>query len=241
MKALVIGGSGGIGHEIAKRLSHKVSVLGIHAGSKSKKLDSLLEYTQKNTRVEVFLQHFSLKDGTKAFFNSFESTELQVFLKDADILCVCFGPFLQKPIHQMTKEEWLEMSFFNYTFPGYLISQVLPAMIEKKFGKILVFGGTRTEQLRAIKTNAAYGAAKTALCSLVQSISTSYANQNILCNAILPGFVDTEYLDERQKKDCESLGSKLINVGEIADAAMFLLNSEHISGELLRIDGGLAF
>lgn len=51
MKALVIGGSGGIGHEIAKRLSHDVSLLGIHAGSDSQKLAELIAYTDRKSVV----------------------------------------------------------------------------------------------------------------------------------------------------------------------------------------------
>lgn len=240
MKAVVIGGSGGIGHEIAKRLSHEVSFLGIHAGSESKKLQELLAYTKKNTEVTSLVQKFSLKEN-EAFFDTLLQSGFNDFIKDADILCICFGPFLQKPIHLTTRDEWLEMSFFNYTFPGILISEALPTMMQKNFGRILVFGGTRTEQIRSFKTNAAYGAAKTALCSLVQSISTSYAKNNITCNAILPGFVETEYVDEKQKNECKSFGGKLISVQEIADVAMFLLKSPHISGELLRVDGGLSF
>jgi NAD(P)-dependent dehydrogenase (short-subunit alcohol dehydrogenase family) len=241
MKALVIGGSGGIGHEIAKRLSHDVSLLGIHAGSDSQKLAELIDYTEKNTKVATFIQHFSLEEGTKAFFQSFKQSALNVFLEDTDILCICFGPFLQKPVHLMTEKEWLDISFFNYTFPGFLISQALPSMMRKEFGRILVFGGTRTEYIRGFKTNAAYGGAKTALCSLVQSVSSSYASKNIRCNAILPGFVDTEYIDESQRKERIRLGAPLISLDKIADAAVFLLKSEHISGELLRVDGGLSF
>ena len=241
MKAVVIGGSGGIGYEIAKRLSHEVSHLGIHGGSHSKKLQKLHDYAQKNTDVEIFVQSFSIEKGIETFFSSFKKSSLNDFLLDADILCICFGPFLQKPVHKMTEKEWLEMSFFNYTFPGMLISQVLGSMMAKKFGRILVFGGTRTEQIRAFKTNAVYGASKTALCSLVQSISVSYAEYNITCNALLPGFVDTEYIDEAQKETCKRFGSRLIRVEEVADAAMFLLKNAYVSGELLRIDAGVAF
>jgi NAD(P)-dependent dehydrogenase (short-subunit alcohol dehydrogenase family) len=75
----------------------------------------------------------------------------------------------------------------------------------------------------------------------VQSVSSSYASKNIRCNAILPGFVDTEYIDESQRKERIRLEAPLISLDEIADAAMFLLRSEHISGELLRVDGGLSF
>lgn len=241
MKALVIGGSGGIGYEISKRLAHEVSFLGIHAGSESEKLKSLVDYAKNFTEVQTFVDRFSLKADTKHFFEVFSKSSLNNYLQDADILCICFGPFLQKPLHEMNTEDWLDMSFFNYSFPGFLISQALPSMIEKKFGRILVFGGTRTEQIRSFKTNAAYGGAKTALCSLVQSVSASYANKNILCNAILPGFVNTEYLDDEQRKECERFGGKLIEVEKIADAAMFLMKSADISGELLRIDAGLVF
>ena len=102
---------------------------------------------------------------------------LKSYIERSDILIVCYGPFLQKPIHQMSQSEWLEISTLVFALPGFLTSLALPHMMEHKFGRILLFGGTRTDSVNGYKTNAVYGAGKTAVCSLVKSVCLEYLSR----------------------------------------------------------------
>lgn len=169
---------------------------------------------------------------------SSSASELIHQVKTCDRLIVCFGPFLQKPLDKMNFEEWSFITQQNLALPGTLISLALPHMMKKKKGNILLFGGTATDEIRAFKTNAAYGAAKIALGSLVKSVAQNYEEYNIRCNAILPGFVKTEYVNAKQEAHYIELagGQPMITTQEIAHFAIEILTDESKNGNLFRFD-----
>jgi len=217
-KAVVIGGSGGIGGAVSAALiasGASVVSVGRHEtpGAKSLVLD--LDYSANSAIV---------MDS----------------IRDADVLCVVRGPFLQKPLDETGPDEWASVVYANLTFPGMLVSAVLPQMKAKKWGRILLFGGTRTDSVRGFKTNAAYAAAKTGLCSLVKSVTIGYARDGITCNAVCPGFVDTEYLSSDLKEALagKNPDGKLILTQEIADSALFLMKNSVYNGVVLSVDKG---
>lgn len=231
--AVILGGSGGIGAHVVKKLAEAGVSIGIHGRHWHSGFDRLIQETASLVPCTGFTEEFS---ETLSPFSERVSAEIQ----RADILCICFGPFLQKPLCEMSVADWNRVVQFNYTMPGIMISSVLPEMMKKKWGRILVFGGTRTSSINGFITNAAYAGAKTALCSLVKSVASEYAEYGITCNAVLPGFVDTEYLSETLKASLrEKMPLKeLISSDCIADAALFLLSHSEMNGVLLTVDGG---
>ena len=251
-KTVIIGASGGIGRKLALELSSSCSELVLH-GISQEKLDSL-----KDEIHNKLSENFSDKTKfpkitdisykfTPSFFTGEEDTSTESTknllldnIKTADTLCVCYGPFLQKPIHQMSQSEWLEISTLVFALPGFLTSLVLPHMMEHKFGRILLFGGTRTDSVNGFKTNPVYGAAKTAICSLVKSVCLEYSQYGIRCNAILPGFVETEYVSEAQMNYYKNLlnSDGIIEAASVAKTANFLLDNEDLNGVLLKVDRG---
>ncbi|WP_147613152.1 SDR family NAD(P)-dependent oxidoreductase [Treponema pectinovorum] len=240
--AVVIGGSGGIGFEISKMLLKNGAKVVLHGksheklSSVKKMLKSELQINDEKIETEAF-DFFCVKPS---FLGEFENSSLREKVENADILCVCFGPFLQKSIEKMTALDWQRLALLDYALPGSLVSAALPKMMKKNWGKILLFGGTGTFFRSEYKTNAAYAGAKTGLCTLVQSVAAFYAKYGIACNAILPGFVETEYLDDetiRQLK--EKMPEKtLISAKSIAANAEFLLLNRDLNGVLLRVDRG---
>lgn len=241
MNAVIIGGSGGIGRAVSQILAEKTTSLCIHAGHESDSFDSLTDLLASKTKVIPVVHSFSLTNGMDSFFSDFYHSDLYQHILCADILCICYGPFLQGSVHEMNEKDWVNNSFFNFTFPGFIISQVLPSMMKKSFGRIIVFGGTKTDSLRGFKTNPVYGAAKTALCSLVKSVSAQYSAYGITCNAILPGFIDTEYLTSEEKTAYmdKSPGKRMLTTASVAEAVLFLVSTAAVSGALLTVDGGL--
>ncbi len=243
VNAVVIGGSGGIGRAVSQVLAEKVSSLCIHAGSQSDKFDVLVSALAKKTRIIPVIHSFSLEKGLDSFFANLNNSELHRNLLSADIVCICYGPFLQKNVHEMTEKEWIETSFYNFSLPGIIMSKILPAMMERKFGRIIVFGGTKTDTIRGYKTNPAYGAAKTALGSLVKSVSSQYSSYGITCNAVLPGFVETEYVtsEEKQRYEAASPNYRMLSTDSVAKTVLFLIENSAVSGSLVTVDGGLMF
>ena len=217
-KAVVIGGSSGIGRAIAlmlKKNGASVIVLGRHVlpGVESHVLDLDILDNQEKILARVI---------------------------DTDILCFIRGSFLQKSLQETSCLEWNSIVYANLILPGIVVSSVIPHMRKQKWGRILLFGGTRTEAVRGFRTNAAYAAAKTGLSSLVKSVALEYAVDGITCNAICPGFVDTGLLDPQR---IESLSrknpdGKLVDLQDIVDSAFFLLGKNVYNGAILTPDKG---
>lgn len=234
--AVVIGGSRGIGRALTLELARRGANLTVHGGHNSAEFDRLIAEA-KNCGVQArqIVQEFSASALTRQ-----DCSGLETQIRDADILCLCHGPFLQKSLAETTAAEWQSMAVLNFALPGHFVSVALAGMRERGFGRIIVLGGTRTEAVRAFRTNAAYAGAKTALCSLVKSVAAEYARHGITCNAILPGFVQTELQSEEQNELLRNKmpAKKLIQPQEIAHAAAELILNRNYNGVLLNLDAG---
>ncbi|MBP3773052.1 MAG: SDR family oxidoreductase [Treponema sp.] len=236
-QALIVGGTGGIGREISLSLAESGADLCIHGAHGGEKCDSLLNEISARCGKSPDL---IIQNLLEIPFSELESTELFERAKRTDILCLCFGPFVQKPLHETLIEDWQRVALYDYALSGALLSAALPGMMERRWGRILLLGGTGTSVRREFASNAAYAGAKSALNVLLDSTAAFYADYGITCNMILPGFVDTEYQDTRLK---ESLAAKMplksmICPKSIAEKALFLMKNADINGAAVRVDRG---
>lgn len=233
--ALVIGGSGGIGVAICRKLASNGTSLIVHGGHDSLGFTALISDLNEFVPAEKIVQCLDI-----GFSKTFPKTALNSAVQCADIICICFGPFLQKSLHSMDTEDWQIVADLDFVLPGLILSSALPYMMEKKWGRFLLMGGTRTDRVNGFVSNAAYGAAKTAIASLVRSTSIAYAQYGITCNGIFPGFTKTEYLSELL---CLEMAQKmpqkrLIEPDEIAETVVHVLQQPMLNGSLVSMDGG---
>ncbi len=234
--ALVIGGSGGIGAGLSVLLASSGVNLTVTGRQESKKLDDLLSRHSESAGQPVEKIFY---DFTAHSFAEIEKSPVAQAAKSADILCICWGPFLQKKLELMTAADWENVSLYDYALPGFFLSVALAGMIERKFGRILLFGGTGLCKRQEFLTNAAYAGAKAGISLLVKSTAAAYAKFGITCNGILPGFTKTEYNSDIDSIFAKKMPlGKTISVESVADAGFFLLSHEDINGSLLEIDGG---
>lgn len=160
-----------------------------------------------------------------------------------DILVVAFGPILYAPLSRTTRADWQRMIDLNLTLPAILVSRYLPHMVERGWGRIILFGGPRADRVHGYRDIAAYASAKAGLATLCKSAAAQTAGQNVTVNLISPGYVDTEYLDERTRRDMRARAPRgtLIAPERVARVATRLIIAEEsdINGAIITVDQGL--
>lgn len=93
--------------------------------------------TGRNTREQLSGIEFIFCDIDNCGIENFCDGVIGEKLSATDILVVTFGPFCQKPLHLTAAKEWTQMALDNYALPGILASKAIPAMMERRWGRII--------------------------------------------------------------------------------------------------------
>ncbi len=138
---------------------------------------------------------------------------------------------------------WEAVIRVNLTAPMWLCRAALPLMIEAGHGSIVNISSRQGE--RASRGLAAYIASKGGLNALTRSVAVDYADRNIRCNTISPGYVlndrrDADLGDERRARLEGMHLTRLGRAADVASAAVYLASreSELLTGVNLPLDGG---
>jgi len=234
LRALVVGGTGGIGLATARALASDGASLIIH-GHVQERLESQAA-ALRNLGTDVMTVCADLASGDPP-------AVLLEHARAADLLVMAYGPFVNKSLAETTTADWRLIAMGGLALPGIVATAAAQGMASRGFGRILLFGGTRTDAIRGFKTNAAYAAAKTGLGVLAKSIAVEFGGAGVSCAVVCPGFVDTEYLDApmRQRLTLTSPRGGLIPVAEIAGLAISLLEGQMdlANGSIIVADRGL--
>jgi 3-oxoacyl-[acyl-carrier protein] reductase len=232
-KALVIGGSGGIGREVALALAERGARLTVHGGNSQERLEDALDAIRGlGGEAEGFLCPADVPGAAE---------RILARAPDPDILVCAWGPFKRGTLETLDAHFWEAMVFGNLAFPGTIVSLAICGMIKRRWGRILLFGGTNTDTIRGFTGTAAYSAAKTALGVIAKSAAKTAGKHGITCNVICPGLTDTEYLDEeaRAYNRERSPLNKALSPAEIALSALKILENPAINGAVVPVDQGL--
>jgi NAD(P)-dependent dehydrogenase (short-subunit alcohol dehydrogenase family) len=231
--ALVVGGTGGIGRALARLLARRGVRLTITGGNSQERLKAALaEIREAGGQGEGFLIQGEAEDAAE---------QILARSPEPDILVCAWGPFWRGPLEETDPAAWRHLTWANLAFPGALVSGVLPGMIRRTWGRILLFGGTNTDVIRGFTSTAAYSAAKTALGVLAKSAARCAGPRGVTCNVVCPGLTATEYLDEgaqaynREK----SPGGRPLQADQIARFALEILEHPPVNGAVIPVDQGI--
>ena len=137
----------------------------------------------------------------------------------------------------------------NLSSVFWAIKRVLPGMIERRRGSILVTGSLASE--RGMARNAAYVASKHGVLGLSRAAAIEAAPHQVRVNCVLPGLIETPMLMQLDPKaspqairDLLAKGVPLGHIGtaeEMAEMACFLLSdrASHITAQAIAVDGGI--
>jgi len=243
-RALVVGGTGGIGREVALGLSRRGAEVTVHGGSSRQRLDDTIAALRAiGGKGDGFLFPVNSPEAASDILARFASTGLQAGrASPLDILVCAWGPFKQGRLEFLDREIWQKTAENNLVFPGVLVSLVISGMIERNWGRILLFGGTNTDTIRGFITTTAYSAAKTALGVLAKSVAKTAGCRGVTCNVVCPGLTDTEYTAEDQQyyNREKSPGKNPLNAGQVAKVALAILENPACNGAIVPVDQGIA-
>src|SRR5215203_5021291 len=146
---------------------------------------------------------------------------------------------------RMTPEQWNDVISVNLNSVFNMTKQVIRPMMKAKSGSII-----NMSSVIGLMGNAgqgSYAASKAGIIGFTKSVAKELGSRNIRCNAIAPGFVETDmtsYLKEGEQADKYKAGIPLGRFGtaeDIANVTLFLASdlSAYITGQVLSVDGGL--
>lgn len=162
---------------------------------------------------------------------------------DALFCNAAYGGIFVPPVDYT--DEAFEMGLrVNVLSPFWAIRHVLPGMIARRRGAILVTGSLAAE--RGMAGNVGYLAAKHGVLGLARGIAAEVAGQGIRCNCLNPGFIATDMLAAVPEAVKALMAGRtpqqrIGEPGEAAAVAAFLLSDEasHVTGQSWAVDGGL--
>ena len=145
---------------------------------------------------------------------------------------------------RMSPEDWRQVMAVNLDGMFYMTRAVIKAMVKQRFGRIINLSSVVGFTGNAGQVN--YATTKSAVQGFTKSIAKEFGSRNITCNAVAPGFIQTDMtgkLDEAQQKailEQVPLG-RMGTAEEIAKAVRFLVSEDagYISGETLHVNGGM--
>ena len=248
--ALVTGASKGIGRAIALAYAQQGAQVGV-TGRSEAELESLAaDIHAVGGRCQVVVADLLEPDAERQVFEAVSTT-----LGDIDILVNNAGigsSANPKPVVDYDDVFWDQMMFVNLTVPYRLCRRVLPAMLARRWGRIINISSINGK-IGALH-GAAYAASKHGLLGLTRTLAMEVTAQGVTSNAICPGPVATAINDARIAYDAKRLGKPVaeleagltllgrrLQADEIVPLALYLASdaSAAMTGQALNIDGGI--
>ncbi len=237
---LVTGASRGIGRAIANQFAQAGANVAFTYLSSVEKGEALVkELEAHGVKAKGYRSDASMFDAAEELVNSVIADFGQI-----DVLINNAGITRDGLLMRMTEEQWDEVIRVNLKSVFNLTKAVIKPMMKAKSGSIV-----NMTSIVGVKGNAGqanYAASKAGIIGFTKSVALELGSRNIRCNAIAPGFIETEMTGELNEATVEEWKKSIPlkrggDATEVANVCLFLGSdlSSYVTGQTIQVDGGL--
>lgn len=235
--AVVTGGSRGIGEAIAYKLaSIGANVAVIYAGNASA-AETVCEKCRQEYGVEAKAYLCNVADFSAA---KETTAKIKADFGTAQILVNNAGITRDGLLALMKEEDFDAVLATNLKGAFNMIRHMTGLFIRAREGAIVNITSVAGMMGNAGQCN--YSASKAGLIGLTKSVAKELAPKGIRCNAVAPGFIETDMTGNQAANPLLNLVplGKMGKPDDVADAVAYLVTANYVTGEVLRVDGGIA-
>jgi 3-oxoacyl-[acyl-carrier protein] reductase len=235
--ALLTGASGGIGKAIGKRLAEEGVDVCLAYGRHGEDAEEVAAYARGVGRRAVTVASDMADPQGPADLVAYAGRELG----HVDVLVANAGTADIKSWENIDFASWNATLAVNLTAPFLLSQQVLPGMIERRFGRILFISSVAA--LNGGVVGAHYAASKAGLHGLMHHLAPRVAADGVTVNCLAPALVgETKMFPADLATPTPPVPIPVGRVGrpdEMADMAITMLRTGYLTNKVITVDGGL--
>jgi 3-oxoacyl-[acyl-carrier protein] reductase len=240
-KALITGGSRGIGAAIVRRFAEEGAAVAFTYNSSKEKAEALAAEVSATYGVtcRAYQSDAASFSAAEALINAVIADFGQI-----DVLINNAGITRDTLMLRMSEQQWDDVIANNLKSVFNLTKHAIRFMMKNKGGSIINMSSIVGITGNAGQAN--YAASKAGIIGFSKSIAKEMGSRNVRCNVIAPGFIETDMTDELDDKTKEAYLQniplkRLGGAREIADVCVFLGSdmSTYVTGQTLSVCGGL--
>lgn len=237
---IITGASRGIGMGIAKVFAeHGANIAFTYSSSEAPALKLEKELNSKGVKAKAYKSNAaSFTDSEKLITQVLEDFE------GIDVLINNAGITKDNLLMRMREEDFDAVIEINLKSVFNMTKAVQRTMLKQRNGSIINMSSVVGVKGNAGQTN--YAASKAGIIGFTKSVALELGSRNIRCNAIAPGFIETEMTDKLDENTVQGWREAIpLKRGgtpqDVANACLFLASdlSAYITGQVLNVDGGM--